>query len=412
MLQPEVSLSSSSRDKLILYYFEANDVVRSMRLRGSWWAHSPEQARFWLMSQGYSDILVRPMPTDQSHLKVGADALALFYRQLAVMFRAGVPLTDALRLTSYSEDRNLCGVCLSLGEQIAMGYSLSQSMRAFPSVFDTVVVGLIAASEGSGRLPQTLARLADAQERQYRLRRTVIGALTYPALIGVATLGLTVLFFAYIFPINRELFSSLHVELPWINKVLYRLFDMVGSPLFPVALMIAAGAIASFFRSPHQRMRARQRLEDTVMLVPAFERFITKSRALRMLEILGLLLDGGGTLDKALCFMIAATPDERGRKVIQSVRLRIMEGDEFALALKETEYFPPLVCSLLDVGQETGRMVEMARRGAEICEEDVRHALDVATTLLEPLLLGVAGLMAGVAVVSSVMPMLTLLTRL
>ena len=386
--------------------------MRSSQVRGSWWAHSTEQAHFWLASQGYSDIRVRPLPTEQHNLTVGGAALSLFYRQLAVMFRTGVPLTEALRLCSYSEDRNLCGVCLSLCEQIRSGFSLSQSMRAFPAVFDPVVVGLIAASESSGSLARTLARLADAEERQYQLRRSIIGALTYPALLGFCTLGLSVLFFAYIFPINRELFGSLNLELPALNKALYRIFDALSSPIFPVALMAVVGGLVAFFRSPWQRMRARQKIEDVLLVVPAFEKLAAKARALRMLEILSLLLDGGGTVDNALRFMIEATADARRRKVIQEIRNRIMEGDEFAKAVKETNYFPPLVCSLLEVGQETGRMVDMAQRGAEICEDDVRHAIDTAATVLEPMLLGIAGLVAGVAVVTSVMPMLTLLQRL
>lgn len=387
-------------------------MVRGTQIRGSWWAESQQQAVFWLSSQGYSDILVRAVSTARHDLTVNGGALALFYRQLAVMFRAGVPLMEALRLASYSEDRNLCGVCLSLWDGIRSGQSLSRSMRPFTRVFDPVVVGLVAAAESSGRLSQTMLRLAEAQERQYRLRKAIISAVTYPAVLGSCSLGLTALFFVYIFPINRELFGSLNMELPWINRVLYSGLDALSSPFAPVLGLASLGAVVVFFRSPWRRMRARQQVEDILRLVPAIDALITKARALRMLEILGQLLDGGGNVDDALRFMLEATVDPRGQRAIKEIRMRIREGDSFSEALRDSDYFPPLVCSLLDVGEESGRMVEMAQRGSDICEEDVRVAVEQATQLLEPLLLAGAGVLAGFAVITSVMPMLSLLQGL
>ena len=381
-------------------------------MRGGWWSHSSEQARFWLEQQGYVDIRIRPTSVSPTQLRVGGQSLAIFFRQLAVMFPNGVPLTEALTLTSHSEDKNLNSVCLSLSEQIQSGRSLSQAMKLFPRVFDAVVIGLVAASESSGRLAQTLTRLADAQERRYKLVRASIAALTYPALLSLSTFALAALFFFYIFPINQELFSSMNLELPFLNRLLGKVVDFMTSPIAPLMVLAVSGGGFTYLRDPGRRRELLERLRNLAMEVPALGRLMTKARALQMLEILALLLDSGGTVDNALRFMIEATSDERGRRELQQVRSRVMQGESFADALKSMGYFPPLVCSLLDVGHETGRMVEMAKKGADLCEEDVRVAIETSSSLIEPILLACSGVVAGVAIITSATPMITLLQRL
>ncbi len=402
----------SGKEPLILFHFDAYDPSRHAAVHGGWWARSSEQAHYWLEKQGYVDLQIRPVPADPLGFKVKGSAMAVFYRQMAVMFPAGVPLTEALRLASYGEDRNLGSICLHLCEQIRIGRPLSHAMRFFPSVFDPVVTGLVAASERSGRLAHTLARLADVEERRYKLVRAVAAAVTYPALLSIATLALALLFLLYIFPINQELFASLHLELPAINRWVGNLVALLTSPLMPVALLALGGVVFAFWRSPERKRHLKDKVSATLSRLPPLERLTAKARALRMLEILGLLLEGGGTVDAALKFMLESTSDSKGRRVLTEVRNRIMHGEDFAKVLESTGYFPPLVCSLLDVGHETGRLVEMARKGAEICEEDVRIALETASSLLEPILLAGAGVIAGLAVITSALPMITLLQRL
>lgn len=403
---------NTGEEPLILFYFDAFDPARRSLVNGGWWARSSEQAYYWLEKQGYADIRLRPVPASPSVFKVKGSALAVFYRQMAVMFPAGVPLTEALRLASFGEDRNLGSITLHLCEQIRIGHPLSHAMRFFPSVFDPVVTGLIAASERSGRLAHALARLADVEERRYKLVRAVTAAVTYPALLSLSTLALTALFFFYIFPINQELFASLQLELPALNRWVGKFVAVLTSPLMPVLLLASGGGFLAFWRSTERRRRFKENVAAVLLRLPPLEPLAAKARALRMLEILGLLLEGGGTVDAALKFMLEATSDTKGKRILTQVRHRIMNGEDFAKVLESTGYFPPLVCSLLDVGHETGRLVEMARKGAEICEEDVRMALETASSLLEPLLLAGAGVLAGLAVITSALPMITLLQRL
>jgi type IV pilus assembly protein PilC len=131
-----------------------------------------------------------------------------------------------------------------------------------------------------------------------------------------------------------------------------------------------------------------------------------------MLDILALLLDGGGSLTQALRFMKEACVNDQEHEALKQVQRLIVEGASLGSALREAEFFPPLIVSLLEVGDETGQLERMAQRSAEICEEDVRHAVDSAMTVLEPVLLAIAGFIAGLAIITSVMPMLSLLQGL
>ncbi len=396
---------------LNLFLYEAFDSQRRVTTRGSWWARDQEQADFWLRSQGYTDIRLKLSPKTVLAVRVQDGSLTLFYRQLSVMFRSGVALPDALRLASFTDDQVLAGVCLLLSDKVSSGHPLSGAMKTFPSIFDRVTVGLLAAAEQSGRMPQVLHRLAESEERRYKLKRAVIAAVTYPALLCLSTLILTGLFAFYIFPINKALFSSMNLELPLINRVLFWVLDILTNPMFPVLLLGFGGWLAVLVRSRKFRDQLRARATMLLLSFPPARVVVQKAQSLRMLEILGLLLDGGGTVDLALKFMIAAG-DRRAQTVFTEVRGKIMNGSDFGEALKTSQYFPPLVSSLLEIGYETGRIESMALKGAELCEEDVRLALASATALLEPLLLAFAGLIAGVAVVSSALPMMKLIQAL
>ena len=386
-------------------------MVRGLRVRGSWWARTDQHARAWLLTQGFCDIRLWPSGRKQTRLKVDGMALSIFYRQLAVMFASGIPLADSLRLTSYSEDIHLAGVSLKLGDQVCAGHSLSEAMRGFPSVFNEVIVALVAAAETSGAMSRVLGRLAQNQERAHKLRKSVMAALTYPAVLLSSTLLLWLLFVFYIYPINRQLLSNVKIDPSSLTAFLYGALDAASSPWLLLALVCLTAVVVAFFFSKRSE-KIRQRIDDALWLMPAVGPLRSKMRGLETLEILSLVLGAGGTVDHAMRLMISAATNERGRTAMARIRQQVMEGGELGELLQESEFFPPMVGSLLQIGYETGRLEEMALRGAELCEEDIQIAIDTLTALLEPLMLAFAGGLCAVAIMASAAPMLQLLKGL
>jgi type II secretory pathway component PulF len=285
-------------------------------------------------------------------------------------------------------------------------------MKTFPSVFGQIVVGLVAAAERTGRLDDILTRLADRQEKEERLRRAVTSALAYPVMVMGATVLMTMGFFCTIFPANQALLVSLQVEMSTAHRLLVRLVETVNSPLTPVVLLGMGGGLAVKLRSPDFKATLRRRVLDVLALIPPANQLLKKLRGFRLMEVLSLLLRGGGTVDQALKYMIAGSTDEREIQGVRTVHQRLLRGESFVDALGETNLCPPLVLSLLEVGQESGRLAEMAQKGAAMCEEDVRMTLETASTVIEPILLGVAGLVVGGGVMLTMAPMFTLLQGL
>lgn len=339
-------------------------------------------------------------------------ALAFFYRQLAIMFRSGVQLHDALRFASASEDRNLGAIGLFLAELLASGHSLSGAMKTFPLVFGPITIGLIAAAEQSGRLALILDRIADSEMSRHELKRSLQSALTYPVLLLVSTLALSLVLVLYILPMNQDLIASLQVDQPLYQRLFGAAIQAFNSPLFPVLLLTVGGGVVAKLRAPEFRTVARQRLLALVSLFPPVGRLVAQARSYRFLEILALILESGGTFGLALKTMMKATANSTERGQLLALREQIFNGTDFREALSHAELFPPLIVSLLDVGHETGRLGPMARHGARICQEDVRLAIETASSVVEPILMAGVGTMTGFVIVSSALPMLSVLSSL
>ena len=397
---------------LFLFLYDGFDPKRSVSVSGSTWARTAEQAQQRLQLRGYTDLSLQASSKRASQVTVGDKALALFYRQLSVMLNAGTQLAVALNLASHTEDRYLSGVVGSLADQVSGGKSLSVAMGAFPAVFDSLIVGLISAGEQSGQLSSTLVDIADAEERRVSLKGQVISAMAYPCFLTLSTLAMTGLFVFYILPVDQELFASLGVELPKVTQFLVALINLLKSPLGIAAEVMGVLLLLAYFRSAGARQLFREQAIAFMRRFRLPRAIIDKARAARMLQVMGLLLRGGSSVDVALKFMIAASDDARQKRLFSEIRSAVIEGEELHEALHRNDVFPRTVVALLVVGYEAGFLEEMCQKAGDICEEDVRLALDAATAMVEPLLMGFAGLVGGFVIISSALPLLKLVEGL
>jgi type II secretory pathway component PulF len=314
-------------------------------------------------------------------------------------------------MASHSSDQNMAGVCLMLSDRLSAGHPLSNAMSLFPRVFDQVVVGLISAAERSGHLHETLTRLAETEERRYELRRNLISAATYPAVLVASTLLLTCVFFFYVFPLNKQLIGSVDRDMPFFSRAVAVLAGFLGSPWAPFLLLVAVGGAVWALKTETVGKKLSRVAKMWVVRAPVVGSVVRKAEALDMLRVLDLIISGGGTTDTALKFMIETAPQDK-RRLLGFVRREVMEGADFSEALRAHHVFPPLVTSLLEVGYETGRLDKMARHGVTLCEQDVQHAIDTAVALIEPVLLLFSGCVAGVAIITSALPLLQLINSL
>lgn len=399
--------------KLTYFLYEAFDPQRHIWVRGSWFAPDEEKARFWLQQQGFEKLRLRQSSRSQQTLLVSSKALSLFYRQLGVLLQSGTPLPFALRLVSYSDDQHLSGIARMLETNISNGNYLSTSMARFPRVFDAVSIGLVAAGEDSGRLARTLLEIADAEERRLALRSRVLSSLTYPVVLAGFTLVMTLLFLFYILPLDGDLFEPLGVELPVLNKALIEFSSNLRSPWFPVFLLLSSGATWVWLRQPQAVSKIKNSGFRVLQSNRLTRELLKKAQAVHLLQILALVLSGGGTVERALKLMETAYAEHPSyRTALQRLRQKIFHGEDFGSALETSGIVPKLVSALLSVGYETGRLEEMSLRSVAICEEDVQLSFDTLSSVLEPLFLGIAGVFAAFVVLVAAAPMFQLISVL
>lgn len=328
------------------------------------------------------------------------------------MFRSATPLPLALKITSFTEDRNLSGVSLLMSEKVSQGHTLSASMEIFPNVFSKVITNIIASAESTGGLSSALERIADSQERQIELGGKVTSALIYPAFLLLSTGLVTCLFLFFIIPLDQDLFGSLGVELPMISNLLVRIIEALRSPWSPIWVLLSLSPLAVALRNQESRERLKNWMIRNSEKLPVVGPLSRKIRAVRLIQVLELCLRGGGNIDQALQYMRDSTSDPVERRALIQMRLDIVAGAEFKTVFNNSNLFPPLCTALLNVGYETARLDDMCSKITDLFEEDIRLGLDTLTSLIEPILLSLAGAIAAFIIITTALPFVNLLSNL
>lgn len=402
---------STQKQGFVLYKYEALD-AHSRTVTGDWWASSHRQAEFWLERQGLREITLQPSSMTTSEVRVSLSHLTLFYSQLSILFSSGVTLRDSLSVTAQTPDPSLKAVCGLLEELLESGSSLSRAMSLFPGVFGPVTLGLISAAEKSGQLHRALARLAESTKRLDELKKSVIAAATYPAIVVFSTLLLAAVFLFYIFPLNHNLISSNDRPASSFGQLISSLAALFGNPWTPVVTAAFIGGLFIFgHRVLHDRS-SKERLYELLVQTPVIGPFCQKMEAVQTLEAMSLIITGGGTVDYALRLLIRSAPYKSRKTSLQMVREEIIAGGDFSESLKVHRILPSIYTSLLRVGHETGRLQEMLAHSGRLCKTDIERSLETLTALLEPLLLGFAGCLAGAAIILSALPLLDMISSL
>ncbi len=365
-------------------------------------ADDPEQARRLLAEQGIAVAELRRRRPGRG--RPGPAREALFARQLAVMLRAGVPLTGALQLlaTSFPEPR-LRAAAEGIRRRVATGTALADALAAYPRLFDTLTRGLVAVGEQCGRLDALLERLALARERLAAVRARFLRALLYPAVVLAVALAVVVLLLVAVIPTFEGLFSDLGAELPALTRAVLDLSSTVrthGPGLLLVGLLLGgAGALALRLHPP-----LAAGLHDAALCPPLLGPLLHRANGARFARTLATLVRAGVPLLDAL----ATTRDTLGppayRRAVDAVRRDIADGRTLHQALAATGLFAPLAVQMVRVGEETGGLDALLERVAEIQEGELEAAVDTLTTLLEPLLMVVLGGLLGGLILAMYLP--------
>ena len=335
--------------------------------------------------------------------KVKLRDLAIFSRQFATMIAAGLTLLRSLHiLAEQSDNPKLSQIIAKVATAVEEGKSLSEALAEHPT-FPKLYVAMVRAGETAGTLDQVLVRIADTLEKDVALRKKVKSALTYPGVVLVLAVLLTIVMLLFIVPTFVGMFEQLGGTLPLPTRVLLLLSTAVRKLWF-VLFLLPVGAWHGYKRA-RAVPRVRARLDALKIKVPVFGKLFHKLAIARFTRNLSTLLHAGVPILLALEITADTVDNAVISRAVDDVRAAVREGESVAKPLSSHPVFPPMVVQMVGVGEETGVLDEMLRRIADFYDQEVEAATESLTAALEPIMIATLGGIVGAMVISLYMPM-------
>jgi type IV pilus assembly protein PilC len=335
--------------------------------------------------------------------------LAVFTRQFATMINAGLPLVQCLDILSQqTENAAFKGVIAGVMSDVESGSTLAEALRKHPKVFDKLFTNMVQAGEAGGVLDDILLRLASYIEKAEALRRKVKSAMTYPLVVACVAIGATVFMLLFIIPTFAKIFQQFGGELPLPTKIVMGLSTFLRNTWY---LLIAAAIVAVVLYRRYVATENGRRSVDRGMLnIPILGDVLRKGAIARFTRTLGTLISSGVPILDGL----EITAQTAGNKVIEeaimATRGSIREGETIAAPLRESKVFPAMVVQMISIGEETGALDEMLNKIAAFYDDEVNTAVDTMTSVIEPIMIVVMGMMVGGMVVAMYLPMFKLIS--
>lgn len=336
--------------------------------------------------------------------KVKTTDVVTFTRELATLSNAGLSLIKALvSLRDQLPEGRFRFVLTGVVEGVERGDSLSESMARFPKVFPRVYVNMVRSGEVSGSLDDILKRLATLLEKQQRLRKRVASALIYPAFVlGMAIIILAVLMI-FVVPTFTKMFADLGSDLPRATKILIATSNVFVN----YWILLIVGAIALGYTIKYMLVIPfiKYYVDIVVLRIPVFGKLASRVTIARFSRTLGTLLNSGVSILSALSIVKEATTNIVYANSIPKIMDSVKEGESLALMMERTGIYPNLVVKMVGVGEETGQLSDMLLKVADNYEEDVDVLIGSLSSLMEPLLIVIMGLIVGFIVIAMFLPL-------
>lgn len=362
--------------------------------------------------QGKSD-LPKPVRGFKGELRlpffrpVGAKELAVFTRQLATLLRAGMPLLRGLEvLARQQRNRVFQQVMTDLAAVIRSGGTLSEAMARQPRVFDRLYVNMIKAGEAGGMLDAVLERLARFQEKSIQLRGKITAAMVYPVIVLAVAVGILAGLLVFVVPKFKQIFADLlkGAPLPPLTQAVLAASEVVKHH-YLVTLACAISLVIGY-RLLRRTPAGAKWLASGMIRLPLFGELFLKAVIVRFGRTLGTLLSSGVPILSALLITRDTCGNVRIAGAIAGVHDRVKEGAPVARPLEEAGVFPPMVTSMVEVGEHTGQLPEMLGKVADIYEEEVDNAVAGLSSLIEPVLILFLALVVGTIVIALFLPII------
>ena len=373
-------------------------------------ARSLTQAIMQARRKGYQSVrparmlLARPRSVAGSG-RIAAKIIMIFTRKLASMLGAGLPVIDALEILHQQADGKVMQAVLAdICSQVKSGTSLAQAFGCYARHFNSLYRHMIEAGEASGKLDMFLLRLADYLEAQHKIRSAITSALFYPLTLLVITIGISVFMLISVVPVFAEIFISLGAELPAPTQFLLNLSEWLGQPVHLVGMLLS-GAVAFGTERLLRLLPAYRYMWSWLGLrLPVFRTLILKSQIARLCHLLSNLIEAGVALPECLHIASSGSQNLVISAALGRIADTILSGRSLSELFSQETVFPDELSQLIAVGERTGTTEDMLDALARYYSEEVDTLLTGLTTIIEPVMIVVIGIVIGGLVLALYLP--------
>ena len=336
--------------------------------------------------------------------KIEVADIAIFSRQLATMLAAGIPLVQSFEIVgSGHENAAMQKLIMAIKADVEGGSAFAEALAKHPLHFDDLFVNLVEAGEQAGALETLLDKIATYKEKTEAIKKKVKKALTYPAAVLVVALVVTVILLIFVIPAFEDLFQGFGADLPSFTRMVIDLSQFVREKGWFLAMVIG-GAVYAFLYFKKRSRPMRHFLDRAALKAPIIGPILQKSAIARYARTLSTMFAAGVPLVEALESVAGATGNIVYEIGVLQMKDEVATGQRLQQAMENTNLFPNMVIQMIAVGEESGSLDAMSSKVADFYEDDVDNAVDNLSSLLEPMIMSILGVLVGGLVVAMYLP--------
>lgn len=330
--------------------------------------------------------------------------IAVITRQIATMLGAGVPLVQTIEMIGKGHDNGKMRTLLGdINIKLSSGIPLSDCLREHPQYFDDLYCDLVASGEQSGALESIYGRIATYKEKAEALKSKIKKAMTYPISVLVIAAIVTSILLIFVVPVFQEIFASFGAELPAFTLLVISISEFMQAYWY-IGLAVLYAAFFLFKRAHRNSQKLRDKVDVAILKLPVMGDLLEKAAVARYARTLSTTFAAGVPLIDALESAAGASGNAVFRDAILEVRNEVSSGMQMNLAMRNCKIFPDMVIQMVAIGEESGAVDDMLSKVANVYEQQVDDAVDSLTSLLEPLIMAVLGVVIGGLIIAMYLP--------
>ncbi|ASW42291.1 type II secretion system F family protein [Clostridium isatidis] len=386
------------------------------KIEGKFEASSRDDVINMITSSGYYPLIIEEIveskPIELKMFeKVTKKDLAIFCRQFYTMLDAGVSITNSINILSKEiPNKKLREILSEIEDDIKKGELLSESMAKYKKYFPQLLIKMVESGEISGNIDEMMLRMSVHFEKENKINNKVKSAMTYPAILSIVAVGAVMFIMTFVMPTFVEMFEGLGSELPLITRFMLGTSEFLSNNLIIILLII--GILIILFNVYKRSPQGIQTISSLKLKLPIIGNLNKKIIVSRFTRTLSTLLAAGVSLVHALPTVAGVLENKVAEDAILKIRERVVRGDGLSTPIRENDIFPKMLSSMIRIGEESGSLDSILNKTADFYDDEVEQAIQRTTSLIEPILIVIMGLVIGTIVISIMLPMFDMYTQM